>query len=132
MRGFAAGIRTHALVSLSSALITISALMLYHEIHESGDAAPDPLQVIQGLAQAVGFIGAGAIFVARGSVKNLTTAANIWLSAAQRHLLVFFQQNDFSLFIYVHNVAMAVGFAANHSSHIRVNGRTAEWIAARW
>lgn len=82
MRGFAAGIRTHALVSLSSALITISALMLYHEIRESGDAAPDPLRVIQGLAQAVGFIGAGAIFVARGSVKNLTTAANIWLSAA--------------------------------------------------
>ena len=50
----------------------------------------------------------------------------------QRHLLVFLQRNDFSLFIYVHNVAMAVGFAANHSSHIRVNGRTAEWIAARW
>ncbi|MFZ1895796.1 MAG: MgtC/SapB family protein, partial [Rhodoplanes sp.] len=34
IRGFAAGIRTHALVSLSSALITISALMLYQEIRE--------------------------------------------------------------------------------------------------
>ena len=60
IRGFAAGICTHALVSLSSAVITISALMLYHEIRESGDGAPDPLRVIQGLAQAVGFIGAGA------------------------------------------------------------------------
>jgi uncharacterized membrane protein YhiD involved in acid resistance len=39
IRWFAAGIRTHALVSLSSAVITISALMLYHEIRESGDGA---------------------------------------------------------------------------------------------
>ena len=82
IRGFAAGIRTHALISLSSALITISALMLYQEIGESGHGNADPLRVIQGLVQAVGIIGAGAIFIARGSVKNLTTAANIWLSAA--------------------------------------------------
>jgi putative Mg2+ transporter-C (MgtC) family protein len=82
IRGFAAGIRTHALISLSSALITISALMLYQEIGESGHGNADPFRVIQGLVQAVGIIGAGAIFIARGSVKNLTTAANIWLSAA--------------------------------------------------
>ena len=82
IRGFAAGIRTHGLISLSSALITISALMLYQEIRENGHGDPDPLRVIQGLVQAVGIIGAGVIFIARGSVKNKTTAANIWLSAA--------------------------------------------------
>jgi putative Mg2+ transporter-C (MgtC) family protein len=42
----------------------------------------DPLRVIQGLAQAIGFIAAGAIFVAGGTVRNLTTAANVWLATA--------------------------------------------------
>ena len=56
--------------------------MLYQEIRKNGHGDPDPLRVIQGLVQAVGIIGAGVIFIARGSVKNMTTAANIWLSAA--------------------------------------------------
>ncbi|PIK71884.1 MgtC/SapB family transporter, partial [Methylobacterium frigidaeris] len=45
-----------------------------------GDA--DPLRVIQGLAQAIGFISAGTIFVARRNVRNLTTAASLWFSAS--------------------------------------------------
>lgn len=40
------------------------------------------MRVVQGLAQAIGFIAAGAIFVARGDVHNLTSAANLWLAAA--------------------------------------------------
>ena len=82
-RGIAAGIRTHALVSVSSAAITISALLLYahlRSIDENSDS--DPLRVIQGLAQAIGFIAAGTIFVSKGDVRNLTSAANIWLAAA--------------------------------------------------
>ena len=82
LRGIAAGIRTHALVALSSAVITISALELHNELARSGSSGSDPLRVIQGLAQAVGFIAAGAIFVSRGSVHNLTSAANTWLAAA--------------------------------------------------
>ncbi|ACL57370.1 MgtC/SapB family protein [Methylobacterium nodulans] len=81
MRGKDAGLRTHALVSLSSALITTSALSLYATVREQGGEA-DPLRVIQGLAQAIGFIAAGMIFVARRSVKNLTTAASIWFAAS--------------------------------------------------
>ena len=83
LRGISAGIRTHSLVSLSSAIITISALLLYYTLRsESPDQGIDPLRVIQGLAQAIGFIAAGAIFVAKGDVHNLTSAANIWLAAA--------------------------------------------------
>ncbi|WP_234890782.1 MgtC/SapB family protein [Agrobacterium vitis] len=82
MRGIAAGIRTHALVALSSALITVSALLLYEELSISGGSNIDPLRVVQGLAQAVGFIAAGAIFFSKGDVHNLTSAANIWLAAA--------------------------------------------------
>ena len=82
MRGIAAGIRTHALVSLSSALITVSAMMLHEEFTLRGSTNIDPLRVVQGLAQAVGFVAAGTIFFARGAVHNLTSAANIWLAAA--------------------------------------------------
>ncbi len=81
LRGISAGIRTHALVSLSSAVITVSALELYGEVRAHGGNS-DPLRVIQGLAQAIGFIAAGAIFVAHGTVRNLTTAANVWLTTA--------------------------------------------------
>lgn len=81
MRGHEAGLRTHALVALSSAMIVVSALLLFEE-HRGENAQPDPLRAIEGLAQAVGFIAAGLIFVRGDKVKNLTTAANIWLCAA--------------------------------------------------
>ena len=77
VRGFPAGIRTHALVALSSAAVMVSALKLTETF---GDA--DPLRAIQGLAQAIGFIAAGLIFAARDTVHNTTTAANLWLASA--------------------------------------------------
>ena len=83
LRGISAGIRTHGIVSLSSAVITVSALLLYETLRaDGGNQDIDPLRVIQGLAQAIGFIAAGAIFVAKGDVHNLTSAANLWLAAA--------------------------------------------------
>jgi putative Mg2+ transporter-C (MgtC) family protein len=81
LRGRDAGIRTHALVALSSAMIMVSSLMIYQQLRTE-NFAPDPLRAIQGLAQAIGFIAAGIIFVRRGSVVNMTTAANIWIAAA--------------------------------------------------
>ncbi|MYZ50507.1 MgtC/SapB family protein [Propylenella binzhouense] len=82
LRGISAGVRTHGMVGLSSAIITVSALLLYETLHaDPGNQNIDPLRVVQGLAQAIGFIAAGAIFVARGDVHNLTSAANIWLAA---------------------------------------------------
>ncbi|MVA82552.1 MgtC/SapB family protein [Agrobacterium vitis] len=82
IRGIAAGIRTHALVALSSAMITLSAMLLYEKLSINGGSNVDPLRVVQGLAQAVGFIAAGSIFFSKGNVHNLTSAANIWLAAA--------------------------------------------------
>jgi putative Mg2+ transporter-C (MgtC) family protein len=81
MRGHDAGIRTHALVALSSAMIMVSSLIIYQQLR-TANFAPDPLRSIQGLAQAIGFIAAGLIFVRGGSVRNMTTAANIWIAAA--------------------------------------------------
>jgi putative Mg2+ transporter-C (MgtC) family protein len=83
LRGISAGIRTHALVGLSSAVITVSALLLSETLKaQHPEQSIDPLRVVQGLAQAIGFIAAGAIFVSKGDVHNLTSAANIWLAAA--------------------------------------------------
>jgi putative Mg2+ transporter-C (MgtC) family protein len=81
MKGHDAGIRTHALVALSSAMIMISSLLLFAELR-TGSQAPDPLRAVQGLSQAIGFIAAGLIFVRGGTVRNMTTAANIWVAAA--------------------------------------------------
>lgn len=83
LRGRATGLRTHGMVSLSSCVITISAFLVYEQAMASGEQVTvDPLRAIQGLAQAIGFIAAGAIFVSHGDVRNLTSAANLWLAAA--------------------------------------------------
>ena len=81
IKGHDAGIRTHALVALSSAMIMISSLLLFAELRTEGHS-PDPLRAVQGLSQAIGFIAAGIIFVHGGAVRNMTTAANIWVAAA--------------------------------------------------
>ena len=82
VRGISAGIRTHMLVSLSSAVTMLFALELFEELSSKGESDPDPTRAIQGLAQAIGFLCAGVIFVARGSVRGLTTAASLWMTSA--------------------------------------------------
>lgn len=67
-----AGVRTHMLVCLGSALfvlITIESL--------PGEAA----RIIAGIATGIGFLGAGTIFKAKDEVHGLTTAASIWAVA---------------------------------------------------
>ena len=75
LRGKPAGVRTHALVTLGSAVVTMLAL-------ESGD--PNNVgRVVQGIITGIGFLGAGVILRdAAGRVSGLTTAATIWLCAA--------------------------------------------------
>ena len=76
--GKPAGLRTHALVALGAAQLTIVGLLF-----GGGDAAASG-RVLQGVITGVGFIGAGVILHrtdARG-VQGLTTAAAIWVVAA--------------------------------------------------
>lgn len=82
MRGISAGVRTHMLVALSSAMTMLIALELFEEVSARGDSDPDPTRAIQGLAQAIGFLCAGVIFVAKGSVFGLTTAASLWMTSS--------------------------------------------------
>ena len=81
VRGFSAGVRTHMLVALSSAITMLIAIELQRGLAVEGRGA-DPTRAIQGLAQAIGFLCAGVIFVARGAVHGLTTAASLWMTSA--------------------------------------------------
>lgn len=73
--GQAAGLRTHMLVCLGSALFVVS-------MEEAGASAADMTRVVQGIATGIGFVGAGAILKEGGQVRGLTTASGIWLTAA--------------------------------------------------
>jgi putative Mg2+ transporter-C (MgtC) family protein len=72
-----AGVRTHALVSLGTALVTLIAF-------ESTGHDPGVIsRVVQGLVTGIGFLGAGVIIHhdAEHRVEGLTTAATVWLTA---------------------------------------------------
>jgi len=75
--GMPAGLRTHMLVSLGAAIFVMAAL-------EAGASEDATTRVIQGLATGIGFVGAGAILKSEDqrSIRGLTTAASIWLTAA--------------------------------------------------
>ena len=73
-----AGIKTHILVCLGSALVMITSQYMMLEFGEVADISRMGAQVISG----VGFLGVGTIIVTgRNQVKGLTTAASIWVCA---------------------------------------------------
>ncbi|MCM0080696.1 MgtC/SapB family protein [Geomonas sp. Red32] len=82
--GRPAGFRTHTLVSLASCVLML--LTVYHErwfataIHES--VRIDPTRMAQGVMTGIGFLGAGVIMREGLTVRGLTTAASIWITAA--------------------------------------------------
>ncbi|RIK87682.1 MAG: methyltransferase [Planctomycetota bacterium] len=75
-KGKAAGLRTHMLVAIGSAVF-----VLVSQIDQSPDAMS---RVIQGITAGIGFLGAGAIVKGRPGeeIHGLTTAAGIWMTAA--------------------------------------------------
>ncbi|MGH7510646.1 MAG: MgtC/SapB family protein [Gemmatimonadales bacterium] len=80
-----AGLRTHMLVGIASALFTVLADLAVREYPGTGAGLrADPIRVIQAVAIGIGFLGGGVIFVSRTgrSVRGLTTAASIWATAA--------------------------------------------------
>ncbi len=67
-----AGVRTHMLVCLGSALFMLVSIEAFPD---------DVVKIIAGIATGVGFLGAGTIFKAQSEVHGLTTAASIWAVA---------------------------------------------------
>ncbi len=72
-----AGLRTHMLLSLGTALIVVGA-------QESAMSNSDLSRVVQGLVTGIGFLGGGAILklTAEHEIHGLTTAAGLWMTTA--------------------------------------------------
>ena len=71
-----AGVRTHFIVALGSALFMIISEFAFEG--KQHDAARVAAQVVSG----IGFIGAGVIIFQRNAVRGITTAAGLWVAAA--------------------------------------------------
>jgi putative Mg2+ transporter-C (MgtC) family protein len=79
-----AGVRTHLLVSLGSALFTIVSAYAFHEFLVGGGTVvrADPTRIAAQIVTGIGFLGAGAIIRDGLSIRGLTTAATLWVVAA--------------------------------------------------
>jgi putative Mg2+ transporter-C (MgtC) family protein len=82
--GRPAGFRTHSLVCLSTSLLM---LVTVYETRWFSSVVPgrislDPTRIAQGIMTGIGFLGAGTIIKDGLSVRGLTTAASIWITAA--------------------------------------------------
>jgi putative Mg2+ transporter-C (MgtC) family protein len=82
MRQKSAGLRTHTLVGVGAALFMLISKYGFTDVLEPGKVIVDPSRVAAQIVTGVGFLGAGLIFVRRDSVRGLTTAAAIWVTAA--------------------------------------------------
>jgi putative Mg2+ transporter-C (MgtC) family protein len=82
IRQKSAGFRTYTLVGFSAALIMLVSKYGFADVLEFNRVVLDPSRIAAQIVTGIGFIGGGLIFVRRGSVRGLTTAAVVWLTAA--------------------------------------------------
>jgi putative Mg2+ transporter-C (MgtC) family protein len=80
--GRPAGLRTHVLVCLASALLMFVTVFEEQWVRSQGEARLDPTRMAQGIMTGIGFLGAGVIVKEGLNVRGLTTAASIWITAA--------------------------------------------------
>lgn len=78
----AAGLRTHALVGVGSAVFMLVSKYGFADLLGLEHVSLDPSRIAAQIVSGIGFIGGGLIFVRRDAVRGLTTAATIWLTAA--------------------------------------------------
>jgi putative Mg2+ transporter-C (MgtC) family protein len=83
-RGRAAGFRTHALVCVASSLLMLVTVYEHQWFAAQGGSrvVVDPTRMAQGIMTGIGFLGAGVIVKEGLTVRGLTTAASIWVTAA--------------------------------------------------
>lgn len=78
-----AGLRTHMLVCLASAVFSVITLeIVAMPIFNDEHVRADPLRLVEAITAGVAFLAAGFIIFKRGAVRGLTTGAGMWLAAA--------------------------------------------------
>ncbi|MDA9496069.1 MgtC/SapB family protein [Bradyrhizobium sp. CCBAU 11357] len=82
--GRPAGFRTHSLVCIASSILMIVTVYQnqWMTLLEHDAIRTDPTRMAQGIMTGIGFLGAGVIFKEGLTVRGLTTAASIWVTAA--------------------------------------------------
>jgi putative Mg2+ transporter-C (MgtC) family protein len=80
IHGHPAGLRTHMLVALGSALFTVLSIRGF--LGEPGTAPVDPTRIAAQIVSGIGFLGAGAILKDGIVIRGLTTAASLWATSA--------------------------------------------------
>lgn len=81
--GRPAGFRTHALVCMASALLMLVTVYEGHWMRQTlAHVTLDPTRMAQGIMTGIGFLGAGVIMKDNLSIRGLTTAASIWITAS--------------------------------------------------
>lgn len=82
-KDWTAGMRTHMMVSLGSALIMMVSSFGFSDILGTDHVVLDPSRVAAQVISGIGFIGAGTIlFLNQGRIRGLTTASGLWTVAA--------------------------------------------------
>jgi len=81
LKNKAAGMKTNILICIGAALYT-SVSLLTSLAHSSEGYFGDPSRIAAQIVSGIGFLGAGTIIQARGTIVGLTTAATIWVVAA--------------------------------------------------
>lgn len=76
-----AGLRTHTLVGVGSAVFTLVSAYGFETV-TGPTAIVDPSRIAAQIVSGIGFLGAGVIFVRQNTVAGLTTAASIWVTAS--------------------------------------------------
>ncbi|MBU3933439.1 MAG: MgtC/SapB family protein [Candidatus Omnitrophica bacterium] len=79
IHGRAAGLRTHILVCLGSALLMLTSMHIFYLYRDV--TTIDPGRIAAGVITGIGFLGAGTILRFKASVRGLTTAASLWAVA---------------------------------------------------
>lgn len=79
---WAAGVRTHMLVSVGSCLLIIVSAYGFQHALEMDHVMLDPSRIAAQVVSGIGFLGAGSIMMRGNSVRGLTTAASVWSVAA--------------------------------------------------
>ena len=75
-----AGIRTHIILAMGCAIMTIVSKYGFTDVIKQGMNV-EPSRLASNIITGIGFLGAGVIFVRGGSVRGLTTAAGLWACA---------------------------------------------------
>lgn len=132
--GRPAGFRTHALVCVASSLLMLVTAYesLWFVSSKLERVAVDPTRMAQGIMTGIGFLGAGVIMKDGLSVRGLTTAASIWITAAIGILIgigfyfpallaTFFTLGTLSTFRWI-EAKMPSQFHAHHSVRFAMAG----------